>query len=244
MFFPEKIKSITPTDRVLEIGPGATPYFRADVFLEKKYESDEELIAQSGRVGILQTNKKIVTYNGGHFPFEDKEFDYIICSHVLEHVDNPDYFLNEIQRVGKRGYLEFPTLYYDYIYNIPEHKLLLLYKNEIINWMTKEESGLLKYSSIHDFFFFTIELGYHKTIIDLKEYFFQGFEWFDKIESKKVNNINELTYSNSDIHTLTINPTINKVNYENISLKEHLSFKLKNKTKISTLINPFKKSQK
>jgi hypothetical protein len=37
-----------PGDLVLEIGPGATPHRRSDVFLERKYDTEEELIAQSG----------------------------------------------------------------------------------------------------------------------------------------------------------------------------------------------------
>ena len=126
MFFPDRIKSIEPKDKVLEIGPGATPHSRSDVFLELKYETKEERIAQSGHVGILETDKEVVFYEGGKFPFKDNAFDYVICSHVLEHVDDADTFLSEIQRVANKGYLEFPTIYYDYIYNFPEHNLFLL----------------------------------------------------------------------------------------------------------------------
>ncbi|MBL0358841.1 MAG: methyltransferase domain-containing protein [Chitinophagaceae bacterium] len=68
-------------------------------------------------MGLLKTDKPVVTYDSEVFPFADKEFDYVVCSHVLEHVDNVDQFLSEVQRVGKRGYLEFPTVYYDYLYN-------------------------------------------------------------------------------------------------------------------------------
>jgi ubiquinone/menaquinone biosynthesis C-methylase UbiE len=40
----------------------------------------------------------------------DNEFDFIITSHVLEHVEDPIFFLNEIQRVSsKGGYIEVPT---------------------------------------------------------------------------------------------------------------------------------------
>jgi SAM-dependent methyltransferase len=152
MFFQNKIVSINSTDKVLEIGPGATPYFRSDVLLEKKYETEKELIAQSGNIGVLKTDKSVIYYDGDRFPFADKEFDYVICSHVLEHVPNADVFLKEIQRVGKKGYLEFPTLYYDYLYNIPEHTLLLLEKDACIKWMTKKESGLSNMSPFNDFF--------------------------------------------------------------------------------------------
>lgn len=231
MFFPDRIKSITPNDKVLEIGPGATPYERSDVFLELNYDSEKERIAQSGNVGILDTDKTIVYYNGGKFPFKDNEFDYIICSHVLEHVDNADSFLSEIQRVGKKGYLEFPTIYYDFLYNFPEHQLFLLESEGVINWMTKEESGLNKFSAIQQFFYKTCTLKYYDAIEDFKDYFFQGFEWFDEIKSKHVNKIELLTYPMDKIklqkkETKSISP---QSMYPYISFKDFLKYKFKKK---------------
>lgn len=230
MFFSDRIKSIKPHDKVLEIGPGASPYYRSDVFLELKYDNDKERIAQSGHVGILETPKPIVYYDGGKFPFEDKEFDYVICSHVLEHVADADVFLREIQRVGKKGYLEFPTVYYDYIYNFPEHQLFLLQKGDIINWMTKQESGLMRFAPIQIFFYRTCELGYHETINNFKDYFFQGFEWFNTIESKHVSQLELITYSMESINLQYIpvkKEFESKKMYSMISFKNFLKSKLK-----------------
>jgi hypothetical protein len=83
MFYPEKICNIKYTDRVLEIGPGATPHARSDEFLELIFENEADRIAQSGHIGILKSEKPIHYYDGGKFPFDDNSFDYIICSHVL-----------------------------------------------------------------------------------------------------------------------------------------------------------------
>jgi SAM-dependent methyltransferase len=203
MFFQDRIKSISPGDKVLEIGPGATPYFRSDVFLEMRYDDVQERIAQSGHVGILNTNKPVVYYDGGKFPFKDKEFDYVVCSHVLEHVPDADFFLGELQRVAARGYLEFPTVYYDYVYNFPEHQLFLLERNGVINWMTKGESGLAKFMPVQKFFYRSCELGYTDTIQNFMPYFFQGFEWFNVIKSQRVDKLELVTY---DIGLLNLPP--------------------------------------
>ena len=45
----------------------------------------------------IEPNKKL--------PFKDKEFDYVILSHVLEHVPNLLEFKSELTRIGKSGYI-------------------------------------------------------------------------------------------------------------------------------------------
>ena len=54
-------------------------------------------------------DKKFVKLSGKELPFKDREFDFVITSHVLEHVEDPEFFLKEIQRVAKSGYIEVPT---------------------------------------------------------------------------------------------------------------------------------------
>ena len=40
---------------------------------------------------------------GQFLPFSDKAFDYVICSHVLEHVEDPDLLISELMRVSNTG---------------------------------------------------------------------------------------------------------------------------------------------
>ena len=54
-------------------------------------------------------DRNFVKISGKELPFKDKEFDFVITSHVLEHVEDPELFLKEIQRVSKSGYIEVPT---------------------------------------------------------------------------------------------------------------------------------------
>jgi SAM-dependent methyltransferase len=206
MFFPERIRNIGPTDKVLEIGPGGTPYPRSDVLLEKKFINLNEAEGQRDAPPLNDTSK-VVYYEGGAFPFQDKQFDYVICSHVLEHVEDVDYFLSEITRVGSKGYLEFPTIYYDYLYNFPEHTTFVFHKNDIIYWMPKSESGLEKFVNVQKLFYESLKSGHIGLVESLKCTMFQGFEWFENIKTEKANFINDLAFDVSDI---VIKPKNNK----------------------------------
>lgn len=51
-------------------------------------------------------------------PFGDSTFDFVYCSHVLEHLDDPLKILKEIERVGKEGAIIVPTKLEDNLYSI------------------------------------------------------------------------------------------------------------------------------
>ena len=54
-------------------------------------------------------NKKFVKITEKKLPFKDNEFDFVITSHVIEHVDDFQFFISEIERISKKGYIELPT---------------------------------------------------------------------------------------------------------------------------------------
>ena len=74
----------------------------ADIFDFHEYFEKKKL-----KFTKIEINKKL--------PFKDKEFDYVILSHVLEHIPNPIEFIHEVERIGKSGYIEIPTRFNDSI---------------------------------------------------------------------------------------------------------------------------------
>jgi len=58
-------------------------------------------------------NKKFVKLIEKKLPFKDKEFDFVIASHVLEHVEDVVFFIKELERVSNKGYIELPTMLED-----------------------------------------------------------------------------------------------------------------------------------
>ena len=58
-------------------------------------------------------DKKFIRLTEKKLPFKDKEFDFVVTSHVMEHVEDIDFFIKELERVSKKGYVELPTMLED-----------------------------------------------------------------------------------------------------------------------------------
>jgi SAM-dependent methyltransferase len=192
MFFEERIRSITEADKVLEVGPGATPHPRSDVFLEKNYETEKERIDQSGRVGILQTEKQVVYNDTLPFPFESKAFDYSIASHVLEHVEDPTEFCRELERISAKGYVEFPGFHYEYMYNIPEHLNVMAIQQGEILWMPKNSLPCFQDAVAQRFLKESLDKGYTDLVNQLLPHLIHGMEWHGSIRVRRVHSLQEL----------------------------------------------------
>ena len=54
-------------------------------------------------------DKNFVILKDKDLPFNDNHFDFVISSHVMEHVKDLKYFIKELERISKKGYIELPT---------------------------------------------------------------------------------------------------------------------------------------
>lgn len=120
--------------RVLDIGSGHNPHLRADVLLDK-YATDST--ERSGVPVKKIVGKPLVVGDAQDMPFKDGEFDFIIASHIAEHVDDPKSFCEELMRVGKAGVIETPGKLGDQILSEVFHK-----------WYVYEKDGVLIFEKI------------------------------------------------------------------------------------------------
>ena len=60
-------------------------------------------------------NKKFVLIQNKSLPFTDNQFDFVFASHVIEHIADLSFFLSELQRISKKGYIEVPSILEDNI---------------------------------------------------------------------------------------------------------------------------------
>jgi len=96
---------ISDNDIVLDVGGGYRPFPRANVIVEK-YINDG---TQRGNKPTRKAdNQIIIEADASSLPFKDKAFDFVYTSHTLEHVGDLPSALEELSRVGKRGFCALP----------------------------------------------------------------------------------------------------------------------------------------
>ena len=104
---------------VLDVGSGDKPHWRADVLLDR-FAGAEHGVQRSGRAAA-RTPRPLFDSDAADMPFANQVFDYVICSHVLEHVLDPGAVIDEMVRVGKAGYIEVPRVTSAKILDFPSH---------------------------------------------------------------------------------------------------------------------------
>lgn len=75
---------------------------------------------------------KFVLCSMEDMPFNDKEFDYARCHHVIEHTQDPDRACSELVRIAKAGILSFPPPQAEMMFGRKEH-----------NWFVYVDRGRL-----------------------------------------------------------------------------------------------------
>ena len=102
----------THKEKILDIGSGGDPFpyatILADRYLEPTYHRSVEFKSEG---------KPVIICDISALPFIDGAFDYVVAAHVLEHVDDPIKACLELQRIGKSGFIETPTLMKDALFS-------------------------------------------------------------------------------------------------------------------------------
>src|SRR5579872_937201 len=129
--------NIGRNERVLEVGGGHNPNPRSNVVVDKFTDTNYH---RSGDIKVL-AKQTFLQADGENLPFKDKEFDYVICCQVLEHVENPVKFLSEQFRVAKRGYIETPSLLGEYLFPRESHKWILHEHKDVLYLVDKKKLG-------------------------------------------------------------------------------------------------------
>ncbi len=97
------------TKVVGDFGCGHFPTKHANVLVDFAQSDDEQRGGFAVARGAHGMPFHDLDLNRFPYPFKEKEFDFIICSHVLEHLDDPVRVCAELSRISKAGYIEVPN---------------------------------------------------------------------------------------------------------------------------------------
>ena len=101
------VRNIGNDSIILEIGAGSSPHFEYLKHSFKKYFFLENSIFSIKYLKKkYKKNKKIYYkyYKNKNIPFKNNYFDRIIISHVLEHIPDPEFYLDEMfKKLKKNG---------------------------------------------------------------------------------------------------------------------------------------------
>lgn len=127
MAFRDEILRTLPikeTDLVLEIGGGPIPFWRSDL------QCDNDILESKERADALRCRTPLVCCDIASLPFRDGAFDCVVCSQVLEHVEDPVLACSELSRVAHRGYIETPSHLRELLLGWPFHKWIVEIQGE------------------------------------------------------------------------------------------------------------------
>ncbi|MCX7590801.1 MAG: class I SAM-dependent methyltransferase, partial [Kiritimatiellae bacterium] len=176
--------------RVLDVGGGGSPFPRADYVLDlSPYEGRAAL----GRMNLgcperftPRTWIQRDVCDRTPWPFEDKFFDYAVCSHLLEDVRDPLWVCSELSRVACAGYVETPSRIVEQSRGV-EHPLYAGFYHH--RWLVEADGSCLLFRfKPHSLHFMgdavVVNLGVSRRINPLYEML--TLEWQGSLHAKEV----------------------------------------------------------
>ena len=167
--------NIKPTDLVLEIGSGNNPNPRSNILCDLFITNNSQ---RAGEFSIV-IDRSFIVANCYKLPFKDNSFDYIICSHLLEHLEKPEKFIKELTRVGKRGYIEVPNIYGERLFGWDFHLWYCELKNKTLILTRKKEGerfGGFYHKLIAE------KIWFRRFFEEYGDKFYIKYEWDNKIK--------------------------------------------------------------
>jgi hypothetical protein len=148
--------NIAPEWRVLDIGSGHKPLIRADILIDYAIQEIKDRL-------IVPERASLIIADGQKIPLKDKSVDYVITSHMAEHVADPAGLCNELMRVAEQGYIETPGIISELLLNEPYHFWnVYTYRGTII--FKKKQSFTPIFPKIYSIFYYGTKREGHKLL--------------------------------------------------------------------------------
>jgi len=86
----------------------------------------------------------------------------VICSHVIEHVADPAFFLDEVSEWDRSWLSEYPLITYEYLYDFDVHRHFVKFDftNRVLKYLPKEDTALSEFAPVCEMLRMTLESGW------------------------------------------------------------------------------------
>jgi hypothetical protein len=147
ILIPKRDQRVLPhcVGPILDIGGGLNPLACADCVLDIIVYDDRKV--QRNEKYNADTWIQMDICDRQPWPFPDKYFAFVNCTHVLEDVRDPVWVCSEIMRVGKAGYIECPSILREITPGIPyegsryagyyHHRWLVNIEGDVVEFIMK-----------------------------------------------------------------------------------------------------------
>lgn len=168
--------------KVLDVGGAIAPFKRANYIIDILPYEQISWTQQRGS-GVTQVTKENYTQHDicsrEPWPFTDKQFDYVFCSHVLEDIRDPIWVCSEIIRVSKAGYIEVPSRLFETTFNLEAGGLSGACHHR---WLTDVFENKLRFTFKHFYIHFPFINKNRKHIEQHQDEMLLRIEWKDSFE--------------------------------------------------------------
>lgn len=183
------LELITPRHLVLDVGGWACPFNRANYVIDQEPYSSRGFYRTMGGKPCQGGEKEYFNKDTWiqrdicdkkPWPFEDKYFDFCVCSHTLEDIRDPLYVCSEIIRVSKQGYIEVPSRIFESSLGIENNKMAGFSHHR---WLIEIEDNHLQFTPKYGMLHSDAELSFPRV-------FFRPF-----VESRKLPKVSFLFWT-------------------------------------------------
>ncbi len=167
-------QNFTPpaTGLVLEIGSGDNPNPRSNILV------DRFLLDNTERASDLVIDRPLVVADAHHLPFRNEVFAYSICSHILEHMDDPVQFVQEVQRVSTAGYIGSPSEIAERLFHWSFHRWYVNIQDGVLVLHPKEPAE--PFGELFDYLY-AYNPAYYFFQRSMPDLFWIEYEWYGRI---------------------------------------------------------------
>ncbi len=189
---------INSNELVLDIGCGGWPFKRANHLADKFPDKTTHRVE-----ALARDDRPFFEVDLERLPFDNLGYDFVFCSHVLEHLDNPGQAIRELTRIGRRGYIEVPTRLSDILFNFTRlpnhHRWHGMVQGEtlvFVEWNEWERHDL------GNFYFNSLQSEYHNQFQDFfeqnRDLFFASYHWSESVDFLIIDKHGEIIDSSED----------------------------------------------